>query len=79
MLEVTLATYKSKEKPEEADNPGQHHFQQGSGNDWKRKCQTRPTATDQQAEFPVQHYNEPLNCKLRKLRRPKEEKIQNCA
>lgn len=52
-LEVTLATYKSQEKPEEADYLAQFH-QQGSGTEEEK---AKPQ-TDQQAEFQSNQINE---------------------
>ena len=52
-LEITLATYKSQEKPEEADYLAQFH-QQGSGTEEEK---AKPQ-TDQQAEFQSNQINE---------------------
>ena len=70
MLEVTLATYKSKEKPEEADYLAQFD-QQGSGT---LEEKAKPS-TDQQAEFQSNIINE-VELQTQEAAAPKEEKIQ---
>ena len=69
-LEVTLATYKSQEKPEEADYLAQFH-QQGSGT---LEEKARPQ-TDQEAEFQSNQINEVV-LEAQKEASPKQEQSQ---